>query len=136
MRVVLDTNVLISAFLFGGIPRGILHSCLQGEPRLVISDAILDELQGVLRRERFGLPADRVRAIVYDVTTIGDVVTTTSTVTVISEDPSDNAVLECALDGKADDIVSGDKHLLDLENYRGIGIMDPRRFMDSQLRQG
>jgi uncharacterized protein len=134
MRVVLDTNVLISALLFGGIPREILHGCVQGEPPLVISDAILDELQGVLRRKRFGLAADRVRAIVYEMSTIGDVVTTTSRVKVISEDPSDNAVLECALDGKADHIVSGDGHLLELGDYRGIEIIDPRRYADTHLR--
>jgi putative PIN family toxin of toxin-antitoxin system len=136
MRVVPDTNLLISAFLFGGIPREILHGCIQGEPRLVISETILDELQGVLRRQRFGLTADRVRAIVYEVSTIGDIVTTFTKVKVISEDPSDNAVLECALDGKADHIVTGDGHLLELGDYRGIGIMDPRRYVDSQLRPG
>jgi uncharacterized protein len=135
MRVVLDTKVLISALLFGGLPREILRECVRGEPQLMLSDTMLDELHGVLRRERFGLSARRVGAIVNEVAEIAEIVTTTSKVSAITDDLADNAVLECALDGRADHVVSGDRHLLELRDLGGIRMLNPRDYVDSQLRR-
>ena len=134
MRIVLDTNVLISAILFGGVPREILNRCIRGEPRLVLSDTLLDELRGVLRRPRFGLSAHTVQGIVAELAGICDLVTPVTVVSAVADDPSDNAVLECAVDGHADHVVSGDAHLLRLGSYRKIPIVDARQYLGSQLR--
>ncbi|MBN2565644.1 MAG: putative toxin-antitoxin system toxin component, PIN family [Candidatus Eisenbacteria bacterium] len=133
MRVVLDTNVLLSALLFGGMPRQLFHECIRGEPRLLTSDALMTELTAVLNRPRFHLAGDAVRAIVGEVASVAQTVAATAAVTAIPEDPPDNAVLACAVDGKADHVVSGDGHLLDLGVYHGIPILTVREYLESVL---
>jgi putative PIN family toxin of toxin-antitoxin system len=131
MRVVLDTNVIISSLLFGGVPREVFQECVRGEPRLLTSDALLTELAGVLGRPRFGLSADAVRAMVGEVVSAAETVTTTTEVTAIAEAPPDNAVLACAVDGSADHVVSGDGHLLELGVYQNIPILTARKYFDT-----
>jgi predicted nucleic acid-binding protein len=65
---------------------------------------------------------------------IAEAVQTTTDVTAISDDPPDNSVLACAVDGKADHIVSGDGHLLDLAVYQGIPILTARQYLDTVLK--
>lgn len=133
MRIVLDTKVLVSALLFGGLPEEVFHGCVRGEPRLLTSEVLLTELGSVLGRSRFGLPGEVVRAMVAEVTSVADRVETTTEVSAIPEDPTDNAVLACAVDGKADHIVSGDRHLLDLGVHRGIPILTARQYLEAVL---
>jgi putative PIN family toxin of toxin-antitoxin system len=120
LRVILDTNILISAFVFpGGAPEAVYRAALEGRVTLVTSPALLAEFGRVLS-EKFGWAPDRAEQAVAQIVRIGDVVRPTSTVHVIREDPADDRVLEAALAGKADVIVSGDRHLWRLDNWRGI----------------
>ena len=123
--LVLDTNVLISAVLFGGTPESIVNLCRSGKTQLVTSDAVLAELSGVLRR-KFGMESWQVVAIVEELRSFAMVVVPAVTVNVIEVDPDDNRVLECAVEARADFIVSGDtRHLLALAEYDGIPIVSP-----------
>lgn len=123
--LVLDTNVLISAVLFGGTPEIIVNLCRSGETQLVTSDAILVELSGVLRK-KFGMESRQVVAVVEELRSLALVVVPATTVNAIEEDPDDNRVLECAVEARADFIVSGDtRHLLALGGYEGIEIVSP-----------
>ena len=123
--LVLDTNVLISAVLFGGTPEAIINLCRGGQTQLVTSDAVLVELSGVLRRE-FGMEGRQVVAIVEELRSFSVVVVPATAVNAIEVDPDDNRVLECAVEARADFIVSGDtRHLLPLGEYEGIPIVSP-----------
>ena len=123
--LVLDTNVLISAVLFGGTPEGIINLCRSGKTQLVTSDAILVELSGVLRR-KFGMESRQVVAVVEELRSFAMVVVPATTVNVIEADPDDNRVLECAVEARADFVVSGDtRHLVALGEYDGIAIVSP-----------
>ncbi|HIH88157.1 TPA: putative toxin-antitoxin system toxin component, PIN family [Candidatus Bathyarchaeota archaeon] len=122
MRIVLDTNVLISALIGHGKPRRLLIRLFR-EHESVSSRQMLAELEDVLSRRKFGLTRSRVdeflgilvkRFIVSEVEKIPEV---------ISEDPDDDVVLATALAGGADYIVTGDGHLLGLREYQGIRIV-------------
>ena len=128
--LVLDTNVLISAVLFGGTPEAIINLCRSGKTQLVTSDALLVELSGVLRK-KFGMESRQVVAIVEELRSVAMVVVPATTVNVIKGDPDDNRVLECAVEAGADFIVSGDtRHLLPLREHDGIPIVSPAGLSD------
>jgi putative PIN family toxin of toxin-antitoxin system len=125
LKVVLDTNVYISAFQY---PKGrnviVWDAALAGRFRLLVSPAIIQEMAGVLRDD-FKWPEDRVQNAVRIVARVAGkgIVIPRTNVHRVTADPDDNRILECAVDGKADLIVSNDHHLLDLKEYAGIPII-------------
>jgi putative PIN family toxin of toxin-antitoxin system len=125
-RAVLDTNIYISA-LFGGNPEEVYRAALQGGFQLVSSPAILAELGRTLR-EKFSMPEPDITSYIRQIGRHADVVRPRKRLRVLEDDP-DNRVLECALEGKASVIVSGDRHLLDLREYQGIPILRPAEFL-------
>ena len=120
-RVVLDTNVLVSAFFWEGNEQGILRRCRDGDMRSVTSTSSLGELERVLLR-KFGMPEEMVRAYVKEVIMFSDLVFPKGDLRVIERDPADDLILETAVVGKADVIVTGDDHLLRLGSYKGVKI--------------
>ena len=130
LRVVLDTNVLISAILFGGKPRQILEKAIRGEIRLCISEPILEELKGVLQRSEFDYSAEMIQVILTELTGIADFVNPSKTIDVVYEDPDDNRILECAVEAEANYIITGDSHLLKLIRYRNIEVLNAGAFLE------
>jgi putative PIN family toxin of toxin-antitoxin system len=127
-RVVADTNIYISALMFGGLPGMLLNLGLMQAIRLVISPALLDELQDKLR-VKFGVLAQDAAAIRAKLESFGDLIDPAIVLDVVTDDPDDNRVLECAVTGRADYIVSGDRHLLKLKEHAGIPILTAREFL-------
>jgi uncharacterized protein len=125
LKVVLDTNVYISAFEY---PKGrnavVWDAALAGRFWLLVSPAIIQEMAGVLRDD-FEWPEDRVQNAVRLVVRVAGkrVVIPRTRVHVVTADVDDNRILECAVDGKADVIVSNDHHLLNIKAYAGIPIV-------------
>jgi putative PIN family toxin of toxin-antitoxin system len=130
MRVVADTNVLISAFLFGGLPRAFLNLGLGGAFSLVTSGPLLDELDEKLRG-KFKVPDARAVAFLSRLKTRAHIVHPSFVLTAIVEDPDDNRVLECAVEGNARFVVSGDRHLLRLGSHAGIAVLTMRQFLEA-----
>ena len=129
MRVVADTNILVSALLFGGPPEQVFLAGLRGEIQLLISLSLLQELEKVLK-EKFKLSFHLVREIIEEVREVAEIVEVSSRIKAISYPDEDNRVLECAVDGKAEFIVTGDtKHILPLKGYGGIKILSPSEFL-------
>lgn len=129
MRVVLDTNILISAMAFGGKPKRVLEKAIRGDIQLVLSDPILEEVQGVLVRKKFNYPAHIAIEIVQQLSTLADIVYPDEQITVIKNDSADNRILECAVAGNVKFIVSGDEHLLSLGYYQRIRIVTADEFL-------
>lgn len=127
-RIVIDSNVAISVFLFGGKPARVLESAISGVAQCFTSLPILDEIRGVLQRPKFGLTAEQALAVVEEFHHLCQVVEPLRTVHAITDDPKDNMVLECAHAAQAEFIVSGDAHLLDLARWEGILIVSPAEF--------
>jgi putative PIN family toxin of toxin-antitoxin system len=129
LRVVLDTNVLISAFIFpGGAPEAVYRLALEGDVELVTSAPLLAEFGRVLT-EKFGWVASRVEDAVGQVARIGVVVKPGASVRVIEADPADDRVLEAAVEADAPLVISGDRHLLRLGVWRGIRVVAPAAFL-------
>ncbi len=129
LRVVLDTNVLISAILFGGKPRQILEKAIRGEIRLCLSEPILEEVKGVLKRPKFDYSPEMIQIILTELTGIADIVNPSETIHVVLEDPDDNRILECAVEARVNYVVTGDLHLLKLSMYRDTEILNTAAFL-------
>jgi putative PIN family toxin of toxin-antitoxin system len=130
VKAVLDTNVLISAFVFpGGAPEHVYRRGLEGRLSLITSRPLLSELGRVLT-EKFGWESPYAEEVVSQLLRIAVVVDPTEQITDITDDPADNRVLEAAAEGDAEVIVSGDRHLLTLGTWRGIRILTPAAVMD------
>ena len=130
LKVVLDTNVLISAILFGGKPRQILEKAIRGEIRLCLSEPILEELKGVLQRSKFDYSPEMIQVILTELTGISDFVNPSKTIDVVSQDPEDNRIVECAVEAGANYIITGDFHLLKLSRYRNIEVLNAGAFLE------
>jgi len=129
-RVVLDTNVYISALMFGGLPGSLLDLAFLRAFTLIISPALLDELDEKLRA-KFEMTREDAAFLRARLENLALVVKPEDLLSVIAEDPDDNRVLECAVKGEAEVIVSGDRHLLKLVEYHGIAIVTVRQFLES-----
>jgi uncharacterized protein len=125
MKIVCDTNVLVSGILFGGHPRRILLLAAQGRLTNFTSPVLLREAEDVLKRPKFGLRPGQVASILALFRDTFELVHPSRSVAVIADDPADNRVLEAAAAAAADVIVSGDHHLLDLEAWQGIRVLSP-----------
>lgn len=129
MRVVLDTNILISAFVFpGGTPEAVYRLALEGRISMITSPTLLAEFARVLS-DKFGWNTRMVEGAVTQVARIGEVVRPIERLTVIAEDPSDDRVLEVAVAADAAVIVSGDRHLLRLGMWHNIRIEKAASFL-------
>ncbi len=128
MRVTIDTNVFVSALVFGGAPGEVLDLHTDGAFVLCISPVIIAELRRVLA-ERFEWSAEDLGAVVGPILSRAEIVEPVRQVWA-SSDPDDNHVLACALEGRADFIVTGDRDLLVLGTFEGIPILTVRRFLD------
>ena len=128
MRVVIDTNVILSAVL-GGTLKAILDHWQNEKFVLVVTDEIVREYLDVLQRSKFGLRGDVIDNIATFIFQFADFVVPTEHVKVIQADPKDDKFLDAVTVGKVDFLVSGDKHLLGLKEYAGVPIITPREFL-------
>lgn len=129
MRIVIDTNVLISALVFpGGVPEQVYRLAIEGRVTLVTSPPLLAELGRVLT-EKFGWQDVYLRAALAQIVRIGEIVEPVERVSVLADDPDDDRVLEAAQTAGAAVIVSGDRHLLSLGRWEEIAILSPNEFL-------
>jgi putative PIN family toxin of toxin-antitoxin system len=135
MRVVLDTNVLMSGIFFRGIPSQIMEAWHKTKYELVISVEIFEEYQRVANRlnQKYpGIDIDRILHLIFLNSTVVD---TDSTGIRISEDQDDDKFITCAKSAEAEVIVSGDHHLLDIGEYSGIKILRPADFAREYVKK-
>jgi putative PIN family toxin of toxin-antitoxin system len=138
MRLVIDTNLLVSGIIAAGLPRQLLEAARSGEFELCTSEVLLAELQSVLARAKFAnrLAGLTPEGIVADLRKLAVVVAPTSVPRVVPTDPVDEHVLAAALAGAADLIASGDRRdLLPLGSYAGIAIITAREAIERPALQ-
>lgn len=128
MKVVFDTNILVSALVFpGGRAEAALLRIIDEHDQLLLSKPILDELLGVLAR-KFSRDAEELARIALLLSDLALTVRPRQKLRVVKDDP-DNRVLECALAGHADAIVTGDSALLELGEFRGVRVISLREYL-------
>lgn len=135
MKIVMDTNVIISAIAFGGIPREILELIFNREVYNYISDDILDEIKEVLQRPKFNYDALKIKFIIHELEQISEYMEpikineAKSQIQSTVRDQDDNCIIAMAIAGACDYLVTGDDDLLILQEVNQIKIVTPREFM-------
>ncbi|WP_157832526.1 putative toxin-antitoxin system toxin component, PIN family [Candidatus Nitrosotenuis chungbukensis] len=119
----LDTNVIVSAIIHNGKPRKLLQLGINGKYQILTSRETLEEVSEVLQRPKFKTTGEDIAHIISALVASSENVSIRSHFQVITDDPDDNIIINTAYDGNADYIVSGDRDLLNLENFRTIKII-------------
>src|SRR3989344_9414958 len=134
LKLVLDTNSLVSAFFWAGNEAGLLRKIEQGKAKLYITGEILKEVEEVIKKPKFNeiikkanLTSDQ---IMQKIASLSHAVITPNMSVKICRDEKDNKFLECAEGAKADYIVSGDEDLLSLKEYDGVPIAKSERILE------
>ena len=134
MRIVLDTNVFISGIYFGGPPYEILNAWRQGRIQLLVSPDILSEYYRVGADLAHQFPQVDIEPFLELLVSQAIFLEPPPLPRPVSVDQDDDKFLACALAAECRHIVSGDRHLLQVDGYYGIVVMRPRRFVDEYLR--
>ena len=132
IRVVIDTNVLVSALLFGGAPGKLMALWKGGRIQPLASKEMIDEYLKVLAYPKFQLSEEEINFILYqEILPYFEPVGAKTGPVIIQDDPSDDKFIRCAQAGKASVIIYGDDHLLALKSYQGIKILTPSQFLET-----
>jgi len=139
IRVVIDANQFVSALLKpDSNPAEVIRMARERKIQLIMSPEIIDEIQAVLLypkiMKRHRRTAEEIEVFLKKLMKVAVIVRSGERLDVIKDDPSDNKYLECAVEGKAAYIISGDKHLTDLQFFCGIKIIDPAKFLKQTLQ--
>lgn len=134
MKVVLDTNVFISAVFFGGVPGKILRAWRDGDLHIVLSTEIVEEYIEVLQRLGKRHPPIETDVVIELLLAGAEVIAVSSLDKPASADPDDDKFIACALASKAKVIISGDQHLLVLDGFLGLEIITPSGFFKKYLK--
>jgi len=126
IKIVLDTNILVSASIHRGNEFELLRQARLGNAQVFLSQPIMNEYLDVIARKKFGFSIHQRKEAFKQMLCSVRLVVPDKAVEVIKADPADDRVLECALCAKAGLIVSGDSHLLDLKEFRGIKVVSSR----------
>lgn len=128
-KVVIDTNIFVSGLTFKGKPREVLDLIWRGDIEACISSFIFEELEETLKKD-FSWDRDQIKHTIEKIKAKTILVQPKDKVSVIKEKDDDNRIIECAIEGKAQYIISGDKkHLLPLKEYQGTKILSPSEFL-------
>ena len=132
IRLVLDTNVLVSALIMRGKPRELIFRIIEGKAQLFLSKSILEEFANVAYDPKITkyVGEKDLREFLKIIGSIAKLVKIRSKFKIVTHDPSDDVVLRTAFDGKVDYIVSGDEHLLSLREFRKIKIVSVSEMLD------
>ena len=131
ITIVIDTNVVISALLFGGTPGKLVELWQKGHIEPIISEEIMTEYLRVLTYPKFKLSEEEINYIIHqEILPFFNVVKSETDPSIIHKDPDDDRFIRCAQAGNAETIISGDNHLLALKSYQGINILTPAQFLE------
>lgn len=128
MRIVLDTNIYISAAILGRVCEEILKICRFRNIEVFISDDIIIEIETKLQ-EKFFWNDKQIRFFKENILEFTNIIKTTNKIVCIKDDADDDKILECAISAESDYIISGDKHLIKLKSFRNIKILKPAEFL-------
>ena len=131
MRIVIDTNVIMSGVFFGGVPLRVLQIWRDGDAHLVISPEILEEYRRVGEELESRFSGVRFAPFLSLLVTNAEIIEPSPLQETVSRDPDDEKFIACAVAARFDFIVSGDKHLLEVAEYRGVKVVTPRSFVES-----
>lgn len=129
MKIVLDTNLFISSFFWGGNPKKVLERVIEGKDELFFTNEILEEIENVMTRPKFHATKESIDYYIKSIEEIGNKIILGKRIKNGSRDLTDNKFIECGLAANVDYIVSGDIHLLELNEYKNIKIITAKDYL-------
>ncbi|HBC93004.1 MAG TPA: putative toxin-antitoxin system toxin component, PIN family [Pelotomaculum sp.] len=129
MRITVDTNVLVSALGWNGAEAAVLEMVLDYSLELCISPQILSEFYRVVQYPKFGFTEEEIDGFIGRLLPKAILLNPSKKINAVEADPDDDKIIECAVEGNSSYIISGDKHLLQLSEYEGIGILKASEFL-------
>ena len=133
MKIILDTNVIVSGIFFSGPPYEILKSWRNGKFKIVVSQEILLEYQRIAEKLNQKFPMINIQPMIDLLTLKADLVIGPELPIQICKDPGDDKFISCALASNSKIIITGDKHLLNVNGYEGLEIIRPREFVEKYI---
>lgn len=134
MRLIVDTNVLVSGIFFNGLPGRILKMWKEGKIKLVASSEIFEEYAEVIKRLGRKYPTLEITSIIDLLAVELEIIRTKKIKKTISRDLDDDKFIECAISGKVEIVISGDKDLLVLKKYKNVRFISPAQFFQELLK--
>ena len=129
MKLVLDANIFISSFFWGGNPRMVLERAIKGIDELFITKEILTEIEEVMGRPKFHADKEEIDYFINSIEEIGNKIMPKK-IKNGSRDKADNKYIECGIAANVDYIISGDIHLLELREYKTIKIITAQKYLE------
>ena len=136
MRAVLDTNVVMSAIFFGGVPFDVLDAWHNGEYELVVSEAVMSEYREIAERMKAKFPSIATERWLSYIEGHATMVFAEPLAEQVCEDADDDVFLACAIAANATIVCSGDRHLLACNGWNGIEVLVPRMFYNRLNERG
>ena len=130
MKIVIDSNIFVSSFFWGGNPKEVFDRVLNGLDELFITDEIIQEIISVMSSNKFTVNNNEIDDYVKIIEKYSKKIVSENVSVLISRDQDDNKILQCAFDGNVDYIITGDKDLLVLIEYESIKIMKPKEYLE------
>jgi putative PIN family toxin of toxin-antitoxin system len=130
MKLVLDTNIFISSFFWGGNPRKIMTRIIDGKDTLYVCNEILNETHFVMARPKFNVTYRLINHFINSIEEIANRVIISGTIQGVCRDSDDDKILECAVIGNVDFIISGDRDLLSLKEFQGIPVISAAEYIN------
>jgi len=130
MKIVLDANIFVSSFFWGGNPRSVVERVIEGIDELFITKEILDEIESVLGRPKFHTDKEKAAYFINSIEEIGSKIVPKNRIKNGSRDKSDNKYIECGISANVDYIITGDDDLLTLKEYQNIKIITAKNYLE------
>ncbi len=129
-KIIVDTNIILSGYIYGGKPRLILQLAAKKEIEIITSLQILAECVDVLRK-KFKVDDKKIAIFQAKIENLFTFVTPKETISIVKRDPDDNKFIEAAVEGNCGYIITGDCDLLDLRQYKSIKIISANEFLEN-----
>jgi len=133
MKIVLDANIFVSSFFWGGNPRLVLERVITGTDELFVTKEILDEIETVVGRPKFHADKEKTAYFINSIEEIANKIVPKRKINNGSRDKADNKYLECGITADVDYIISGDIHLLELKEYKNIKIITAKEYLELEI---
>ena len=130
MKIVIDSNIFVSSFFWGGHPREVFERVINGLDELFITDEIKKEIFSVMSSSKFAVKISEIEDYIKIIEKYSINIELKDIPKSISRDKDDDKILQCALDGNADFIITGDNDLLVLKEYKTIKITKPKNYLE------
>ena len=131
MKIVIDSNIFVSSFFWGGHPREVFERVINGFDELYITDEIIKEITSVMSSSKFEVNSIEIEDYIKIIEKYSQEIVLKNVPKSISRDNDDDKILQCGLDGDVDYIVTGDKDLLVLKEYETIKILNPKDYLET-----